>query len=256
MGARARAAILLLAVMTGSAGCYTARMQRMETSLGSLAAKADSDSVALSQMRRDLGEQKDILLSLKAGSNTTSKELVDRLEELSNKLDDTVQRMSSLRYQNPIVNRTPGDTTYIGSSAGAGPPGGSAPPVQGGDAEQMYEQAAKDFTQGRFELALAGFRGLLAAAPNHELADNALYGVGESFYALAKYDSAQVAYQQVEQRYPKGDRVPAALYKLGMTYEKLGDKTSARATFQRLQQKYPRSGEAKLADERLKELGK
>jgi tol-pal system protein YbgF len=243
--------MLLLAVATTSGGCYTARMQRMEQSLGTLETKADSDSVALTDMRRDLAEQKEILLSLKAGSNTTSKELVDRLEELSSKLDDTVQRMSSLRYQMPI--RAAGDTTYIGYS-GTAP--SSTPPASGGNVEAMYEQAAKDFTQGRFELALSGFRALLATAPNHELADNALYGVGESFYALAKYDSAQVAYQQVEQRYPKGDRVPAALYKLGMTYEKLGDKASAKATFQRLQQKFPRSGEAKLADERVKELGK
>jgi tol-pal system protein YbgF len=231
-------------------------MERMETTLGSLQTKADSDSVALTNMRRDLGEQKEILLSLKAGSNTTSKELVDRLEELSNKLDDTVQRMSSIRYQSPVPARAPGDTTYIGYSGGGGVPNGTPASVSSADVEAMYEQAAKDFTQGRFELALSGFRSLLAAAPNHELADNALYGVGESFYALAKYDSAQVAYQQVEERYPKGDRVPAALYKLGMTYEKLGDKTSARATFMRLQQHFPHSGEAKLADERLKELGK
>ena len=249
MGARARAWLLLLAVAATSGGCYTARMQRMEQSLGSLQTKADSDSVALASMRHDLGEQRDLLLSLKAGSNTTSKELVDRLEELSNKLDDTVQRMASMRAQVPV--RAPGDTSWTMVPAATG-----SAAVSSDDAEGMYEQAAKDFTQGRFELALTGFRALLQAAPNHELADNALYGVGESFYALAKYDSAQVAYQQVEQRYPKGDRVPAALYKLGMTYEKLGDKPGARSTFQRLQQKYPRSGEAKLADERLKELGK
>lgn len=246
MSARARAWWLLLAVAATSGGCYTARMQRMESSLGTLQTRAESDSLALSQMRTDLAEQKEILLSLKAGSNTTSKELVDRLEELSSKLDDTVQRMASMRSGTSYVP-PPSDTSrapvYSGTSSGS-------------DAEAMYEQAAKDFTQGRFELALSGFRALLASAPNHELADNALYGVGESFYALAKYDSAQVAYQEVESRYPKGDRVPAALYKLGMTYEKLGDKTAARATFMRLQSRYPRSGEAKLADERLKELGK
>ena len=62
MGARARALILLLAVAATSGGCYTARMQRMEQSLGTLQTKADTDSVALSDMRRDLGEQKEILL--------------------------------------------------------------------------------------------------------------------------------------------------------------------------------------------------
>src|SRR5262249_4222546 len=161
-----------------SGGCYTARMQRMEQSLGTLQTKADTDSVALAGMRRDLAEQKDILLSLKAGSNTTSKELVDRLEEISSKLDDTGQRMSNQHSQMPV--RAPGDPWW--TTVPTGPPA-----ISSDDAEAMYEQAAKDFTQGRFELALSGFRTLLDSAPNHELADNALYGVGESFYALAKY---------------------------------------------------------------------
>jgi len=249
MGARAWATILLLTLAASGGGCYTARMQRMEQNLGTLETKADADSASLAEMRKDLAEQRDILLSLKAGNNTTSKELVDRLEELSSKLDDTVQRMSSLPRSTSTY--VPPDTARAG---GTGPPVTSS--ASAGDIEGMYEQAAKDFTQGRFELALSGFRALLAAAPNHELADNALYGVGESFYALAQYDSARVSYEQVESQYPKGDRVPAALYKLGMTFLKLGDKNSARATFMRLQQRYPRSGEAKLAEERLKEIGK
>lgn len=250
MGARARATILLLTLAASGGGCYTARMQRMEQNLGTLNTKADADSASLAEMRKDLAEQKDILLSLKAGNNTTSKELVERLEEISSKLDDTVQHMSNLPRSTSTY--VPPDT----SRGDTGPPVIARPSASAGDVEGMYEQAAKDFTQGRFEIALSGFRGLLAAAPNHELADNALYGVGESFYALAQYDSARVAYQQVESQYPKGDRVPAALYKLGMTYLKLGDKTSARATFMRLQSRFPRSGEAKLAEERLKEIGK
>jgi tol-pal system protein YbgF len=245
MGVRARALAVLLALGAVSGGCYTKRMQRMETSLDVLHTQVDSASTvnttALAQMKRDLAEQRELLLSLKAGSNAGSKELVDQIEEISAKLDDMVNRMSGVGSGSSSSARAPGDTARVVSASS-------------GDAEAMYEQSAKDFTQGRFELALAGFRSLLSQYPQHELSDNALYGVGESFYALAKYDSAQVAYHQVEDRYPRGDRVPAALYKLGMTYVKLGDKAEARSTFTRLRQKFPRSGEAKLAEERLKEL--
>ena len=125
MGARARATILLLTLAVSTGGCYTARMQRMEQSLGTLETKADADSASLSEMRKDLAEQKDLLLSLKAGSNTTSKELVDRLEELSSKLDDTVQRMSNMRP--PVSYRASWDTAQIGFSSQpqVGPPPGS-----------------------------------------------------------------------------------------------------------------------------------
>jgi TolA-binding protein len=71
---------------------------------------------------------------------------------------------------------------------------------------------------------------------------------------LARYDSAGTAYREVESRYPRGDRLPAALYKLGMVNQKLGDKAEARKVFTRLREKFPRSGEAKLAEERLREL--
>jgi len=251
--ARSRAAVLalLLVLPMLSGGCYTRRMVRMEQTLDTLRWQVDSlhqgQTTAWRQVERDLAEQRELMLSLKAGTNVASKELVDRIEELSAKLDDTVDRVSRVsgapgRVAPPAA--APADTAAAAAVAAAG----------GLAAEDLYEQAARDFTQGRFEMALGGFRSLVAAYPDHELSDNALYGVGESYYALARYDSAGAAYRQVESRYPQGDRVPAALYKLGMVHQKLGDKAEAERVFKRLREKYPRSGEAKLAEERLREL--
>jgi tol-pal system protein YbgF len=249
--ARARAAALaLLLLLPMLSGCYTRRMVRMEHTLDTLRWQVDSlhqgQTTAWRQVERDLAEQRELMLSLKAGTNVASKELVDRIEELSAKLDDTVDRVSRVSGAPARVPpaAAPADTAAAAAVAAAG----------GMAAEDLYEQAARDFTQGRFEMALGGFRTLLAAYPDHELSDNALYGVGESYYALARYDSAGVAYRQVESRYPQGDRVPAALYKLGMVHQKLGDKAEAKTVFTRLREKYPRSGEAKLAEERLREL--
>ena len=97
-------------------------------------------------------------------------------------------------------------------------------------------------------------RGAIGLITTHDLADNGLYGVGESYYALARYDSAATAYREVEERYPRGDRVASALYKLGVVEQKLGHTKEARDAFTRLREKYPRSGEARLAEERLREL--
>jgi tol-pal system protein YbgF len=244
--ARASLLALLLLLPLASGGCYTRRMARMECTLDTLRWQVDSlhqsQSTAWRQIESDLQEQRDLMLSLKAGTNVASNELVDRIEELSAKLDDTVDRVSRVA---PGAARaaTPADTARTAAAGGLA-------------AEDLYEQAARDFTQGRFEMALVGFRTLAAAYPDHELADNALYGVGESYYALARYDSAGAAYREVESRYPRGDRVPAALYKLGMVHEKLGDKAEAQRVFEHLREKFPRSGEAKLAEERLRELAR
>src|SRR5439155_6168463 len=101
-----------------------------------------------------------------------------------------------------------------------GPPvgAGTAPPPGAGvlvDPTAEYDQAVLDFTQARFPRALAEFRAFVAAHGATDLADNAQYGVGESFYAQGLYDSAAVAYRGVVDRWPDGDKVPAALYKLG-----------------------------------------
>ena len=240
--------LALLGVWLGSGGCYTKRMARMEGMIDTLQQTVDSlsrnQAVAMARLQESLEQQRELMHSLRAGTNLASKDMIDRMETLSAKLDDTADRIWRMGAGTRSLVPPPADTTGGGAA-------GTAADV---DPQTLYEQAAKDFTQGRFEMALTGFRQLLVASPGHAYADNALYGVGESFYAMAQYDSAEAAYRRVASDYPRGDKVPASLYKLGMTYEKLGRREDAKATFSRLRQDYPRSGEAVLAEERLKEL--
>jgi tol-pal system protein YbgF len=126
-----------------------------------------------------------------------------------------------------------------------------APAPGGADVTQLYDQAAQDLTQGRYEMALQGFREVVRLAPTSDLADNAQYGVGECFFAMAKFDSAAAAYAEVERLAPQGDRVPAALYKLALSQEQQGRTADARRTLEGLVQRFPNAGEAQLARERL-----
>jgi tol-pal system protein YbgF len=133
-------------------------------------------------------------------------------------------------------------------------PGSVKPSSVQVDPTAAYDQAVLDFTQGRFPLALTEFRAFVEKYGTTDLADNAQYGVGESFYAQGQYDSATVAYRDVVERWPQADKVPAALYKLGISYQKMNQSAEARATYKTLIDQYPRSGEARLAEERLKEM--
>jgi tol-pal system protein YbgF len=237
---------LLLAVAGAGGGCYTKRMARMEGTLDTLRLDVDqlsrNQAAAIESLQRALEQQEELMHQLRAGTNLASQDLIERMEILSAKLDDTADRIWRLGLTARVLPPAAADTA------------GGAWAAPTADPQALYEQAAKDFTQGRFEMALAGFRQLLAVAPGHNYADNALYGIGECFYALAQYDSAEVAYRSVAERYPRGDKVPASLYKLAMTQEKLGRRSEAKQTFERLRKEYPRSGEAILAEERLKEL--
>ena len=227
--------VLALLAVVGLSGCYAPQLTSLRSGLDSLRVVVDTlqvrDAVAfqmLQDTRREVGEQRDILLSTRATAGTTTQQLYEQMGRLEGKLDEVMGRFQqqSQRSATPV---TPG----------------------AGDPNQLYDQAAADLTQGRYPLALQGFRDFVRRYPDAELSDNAQYGVGEAFFAQSVFDSAAAEYAAVEVRYPKGDKVPAALYKLALSQDRLGRKDASKKTFEDLVKRFPNSGEAQLAKERV-----
>jgi tol-pal system protein YbgF len=130
-------------------------------------------------------------------------------------------------------------------------PGQPGTPPAAANLNQIYDQAMLDLTQGRYAVAIQGFRDFQRAFPQSELADNARYGAGEGFFAMSRFDSAAVEYEAVVRDHEGGDRVPAALYKLALSQERLNRTNDARKNLEDLVKRFPDSGEAQLARERL-----
>ena len=132
-------------------------------------------------------------------------------------------------------------------------------------AEESYQAAYLDFSRGRYELAMSGFRDFLRRYPDSPLADSAQYGIGESYYSVAaaatsqgQTDKATRALEQAVQEfrkviviYPRGSKVPSALYKEAVSLTDLKQMALARARLQYLVDHFPQSEEAPLAKERL-----
>ena len=216
-------------------GCYAPQLTLLKSGLDSMRTVVDTlvvrDSISyrvVADTRREVAEQRDILLSTRATTGTTTQELFEQMGRLEGKLDEVMGRFQQIS-QRAAAPATP----------------------SGVDPNQLYDQAAQDLTQGRYGLALQGFRDFLRRFPDAELSDNAQYGVGECFFAQAAFDSAATEYGRVEATFPKGDKVPAALYKLALCQERLGQKSTSRATFEDLVKRFPNAGEAQLARERL-----
>jgi tol-pal system protein YbgF len=215
-------------------GCYAPQLTALRSGLDSLRTVVDTISVrdsvtllVLQATRREVAEQRDILLSTRASTGTTTQELFDQMTRLNGKLDEVMGRFQQ-----------------VSQRAAPATPAGS-------EMNQSYDQASLDLTQGRYGLALQEFREFLKRFPTSELADNAQYGTGECFFAQSAFDSAEVQYAKVESAYPNGDKVPAALYKLALSQERLKKTAVARKTLEDLVKRYPNSGEAQLARERL-----
>ncbi len=194
-----RAALAALLLGTGAVlapGCVAPQLALLRSGLDSLRTTVDTltvrDSIAyrvLLDTRRQITEQRDVLLSTRATAGSTTQQLFEQMERLETRLDETLRRFSE------VAQRT------------APPPTAGAP-----DPNQLYQQATSDLTQGRYGLALQGFRDFLIRYPKDDQADNAQYGVGECFFAQSKFDSAAVEYARVGETWPQGDRVPAAMW--------------------------------------------
>ena len=237
-GAGAAGVVLALAAsVTLAPGCYSPALLASRGGLDTLRMRVDTlmvrDSIAFALLvdtRRELGSQRDLLLSTRASTGTTSQEVSDQMSRLGARLDEVMGRFNRLEQKS------------------AAPSSGAAATV---DPSAAYEQSAQDLTQGRYALALQGFRDFVTRFPTHDLADNAQYGIGECYFAQARFDSAAVEYQRVDKSWPDGDRVPAALYKLALCQDKLDQTSESRKTLGVLVKRFPLSGEAQLARARL-----
>src|SRR5262249_22260348 len=89
---------------------------------------------------------------------------------------------------------------------------------------------------------------------NTELAGNAQFWIGETYYQEKKYSEAAAAYEKVIRKYPNNIKVPAAMLKMGQSQAAYGDRTTGRATLRKLMHDYTGTDEAKQAARKLKSL--
>jgi len=117
-----------------------------------------------------------------------------------------------------------------------------------------YRNALMLYGRSKMAEARRAFQDVFDADPNGELADNALYWIGETYYAASNWGEAMRFYERVVKEFPEQNKAPDALYKVGLTQEKTGDLSLARAAFEELIKRYPYSTPAASAKLELKRI--
>jgi tol-pal system protein YbgF len=124
-------------------------------------------------------------------------------------------------------------------------------------AEQAaYDAALTQFRAGDFRGAAASLQAFLARWPKSAHAAAANYWLGNSLYGMKDYKGAIAAQQAVVERYPDSPRAPDALLNIAASQVELKDPARARTALQKILTDYPNTEAAKVADERLKVLGR
>ncbi|MBI5493095.1 MAG: tol-pal system protein YbgF [Deltaproteobacteria bacterium] len=146
------------------------------------------------------------------------------------------------------------------SSAEAAPKAPSEPAAARGgekdaaDPDAVYMKGYKETVNKDYTEAAETFRGFLVSYPNHKLASNAQYWLGEIYYARGDWEMAIIEFDKVVKKYPNGEKAAASMLKEGFAFEKLGSKKEARVLLKEVMERFPKTSEAHLAKKRLESL--
>jgi tol-pal system protein YbgF len=130
------------------------------------------------------------------------------------------------------------------------------PPRQETSELSLYDSSLATYREGKYQEAMEGFQDFLKRYPKSDLADNAYFWIGESYMALGRYEQAILSYQEVIKKFPTGNKVPSALLRQAIAFVEIKDEMSAKLLLQKIIKNYPSSSEAKIAQTKLKSLGK
>ena len=105
-----------------------------------------------------------------------------------------------------------------------------------GTAQEKYNQAQSLLKAGHHEEAAGAFEAFLSQHPDHNLAANATYWLGETHFVRGAYDKAVVIFAQGYQTYGKSSKGPDMLLKVALCLEKQNKKPEACAMMDQLKE--------------------
>lgn len=177
-----------------------------------------------------------------------------QIQTLSSRLDKLQQdvefRLNALEGHGQPTGGSPAPGASSDQSGQLTPPQGSqhtqqtadadgSAPLPSGGPEVVYDHALGALRAGDYGEAERGFKGLISRNPKADLAANAQYWLGETYYVRKMYNDAAQAFLTAYQKYPDGPKRPDSLLKLGMSLRGLGQKNAACDSFSELLSKYP-----------------
>jgi tol-pal system protein YbgF len=155
------------------------------------------------------------------------------------------------------VAPAPAPSSNLAPASEAQPPVATRPPgnMSGAASDTLYQNALRDFTTGKYDLAQQEFSDYVKNYGATDLASNAQFYLGEISYAQGDYKDAVGQYNTVLNNYPQSYKLAAALLKKGMAELELGMKATGARDLKEVVRRFPGTDESRRASAKLKELG-
>jgi len=124
------------------------------------------------------------------------------------------------------------------------------PKITDEEYQTKYIEALSNYQNAEWNLSLDGFKFLIQADSNHDLADNCQYWIGEVYYSLKDFKRSIKEFEKVF-TFPGTNKSDDAQFKLGLCYVNIGQLDKAKQEFESLLEFYPNSEYYKRSQEYL-----
>ena len=228
------------------------------------AANDASKSVAIIQsgFQQSLRDQEAKVVTPVVGLSSRMEQVSTDLRTVSQAVSDLTGLVSSLKAQLTDLNAAvkvmqapPAAPPTGGGTMAGGTPGGTMepPPISSKD---LYDNATRDRSGGKFDLALQEFADYLKWYSNTDMAPNAQYYIAWIHSSQGDLENAVKEFDMVIDKWPdNNNKIPDAMFGKGQALMKLGRRTDAGNEFRQLIQRFPRNDLANKACDQLKSMG-
>jgi tol-pal system protein YbgF len=203
--------------------------------------------------RKSFADQK----ALADTMNADLRVLREKVDESNVRLGSLSEEVETVRLAQSAAPAAAAPTDPAAAVPAGTPPPAPAAPRPGGfgaSPSQAFETARSDYYMGNWSLAIQGFESFMKTFPKSDLADDAQYFVGETYYMSGRFQDAVAAYNVVIERHPSSNTLPDTYYKRGMAQKALGQTPAAKESLAFVIKTYPSSDAAFLAKQALDQL--
>ncbi|MCK5100341.1 MAG: tol-pal system protein YbgF [Desulfobacteraceae bacterium] len=189
--------------------------------------------------------------TLSQTSKTTEQELESIRQELQKTIDELNVMREEIELHKEILDELQEENTTVGKhllqeEAVAVKKTAYTEPIL------LYKEGRSSLLKEEYDIAIKIFTEFLEKYPHNDLADNALYWIGECHYAVTDFKKAIITFKNVVEKYPRGMKVPDALLKTAYSYFSLKDTNRAHHYLKLVVEKYPFSEASEKAQIKLK----
>ena len=229
--------------MTAMTRSFDERMGIMRNLLEKNTDAANKVSAAINELQTSVNKQQqdrsgqvDQISGQIQALNDTMDELKVRLAKLSKQFEDMQAAQQSMAAQQSQAQQ------QAQAMAQAPPP------------DVLYNNALRDYTGGKNDLAAQEFNDYIKFYPNTDLAGNSYFYLAEIQFKAGDYQKAVANYDLVLQNFPSGNKAATAQLKKGYALLELGKEDEGTQELKHVIQRYPRTTEAAQAREKLRKV--